>query len=214
MRLGYLGDVIKIDNKDLHSDKQLTQSGIELIGGDETSASEVLNLTLASLGGVKIDGLIVEFCLPRFLDLLLSELKTQDKAALKAAIIQRNISKIHELAGENTQILTNLVLEIDDQEKIKANLAKLPVSAKLRAKIDNLLKIIDEAAKKYPQASILIGIFSDKEFLYHEEVGFTIFTKKSFYPVARGGKYQINDGLGAVGSTIYVDQIRKLLLNS
>lgn len=213
LKLCYLGDVLKVDNSDLHSSRQLTQAGIEIIGGDSSkSALEVLDLTIESLKDVTNSNLTIEFCLPKFLDLLLEELKIKEGSELKAALIQRNISKIHELAGQNADIFTNLVLEINNQEEIKANLNQLNISKSLRSKIDNLLEITNKASKKYPQISFLIGVFSDKEFLYHEEVGFTVFAKDSFYPIARGGKYQINDDLPAIGSTIYVDELRKILV--
>ena len=214
LKLCYLGDVLKVDNQNLHCDRQLTQAGIEIIGDDKNaSVKEVLDVTLSSLKAIDIEHLTIEFCFPEFLDLLLAELKITNDKELRRAIEEKNISKIKEIsAGKFGEILTNLALEIKDCAKIKENLEKLAISKVLSKKIDNLLKITQENQENYPEITILVSIFSDREFFYHQDIGFTIFTKKSLYPIARGGKYQINANLPAVGSTIYINDLRKILV--
>lgn len=213
LKLCYLGDVLKVDNQNLNCDRQLTQAGIELIGDSKTSSiKEVLSVTISSLKDINIEDLTIEFCLPEFLDLLLAELKIENNAELRQAIEEKNISKIHELSGKFGDILTNLALELKNCAKIKENLEKLTISEVLKQKIDNLLEITQEIEKNYPEITILLNIFSDLEFFYHQDIGFTIFTKKIFQPIARGGKYQINADLPAVGSTIYINDLRKILV--
>ncbi len=214
LRLCYLGDVLKVDNQDLHSDRQLTQAGIELIGDGDNGVVEVLEVTLSSLKNAKINNLIIEFCLPKFLDLLLAELKIKNSEEIAIAIAQKNVSKIKELSGRFSDVLTNLALEIKDCPKIRENLAKLPISNDLRDKINNSLEIIAKIKAKYPKITILTNIFSDLEFSYHQDIGFAIFFEESLYPIVRGGKYQINNNLVAVGSTIYVDGLRNIFMLS
>lgn len=213
LRLCYLGDILKVVSTDLHSHRQITQAGIELIGNNSVKAvEEVLEVSLKALEFVEVKDLTIEFCLPKFLDLLLEELQIKDPELLKKAIEEKNVSKIKELGQEFGQVLINLVLEIKNFTQIQKELGKLPIPAELKNKLTDLDKIIKEVTKKFPEMTILVNIFSDLEFLYHEDVGFTVFAKKSFYPILRGGKYEINEELPAVGATIYVNHLRKILL--
>ena len=212
LKLCYLGDVLKVDNQNLRGDRQLTQAGVEFIGEVTTdSIKEVLAVTISSLEKINITDLTIEFCLPQFMDLLLLELKLHGNEELYQAIEEKNISKIKEVSGKFGDLLTNLALEMQDFDKIKEILEKLKIPKNLKIKIDNLLKIIKKIKKNYPKITILINIFGDREFFYHKDIGFSIFTKKVLSPIARGGKYQINDNLPAIGSTIYINDLRKIL---
>jgi hypothetical protein len=56
-----------------------------------------------------------------------------------------------------------------------------------------------------------VDIFGDDEFYYHNQIGFTVFSNNFSYPIARGGRYVINQEVPAVGSTIYINNLRKIL---
>jgi ATP phosphoribosyltransferase regulatory subunit len=63
LRICYAGDVLKVKNDDLYSDRQLTQVGIELIGSKSSGANEeVINVILDGLNNIKLPNLIIDFC--------------------------------------------------------------------------------------------------------------------------------------------------------
>ncbi len=215
LRLCYLGDVLKISNRSIHSDRQITQAGIELIGSDNIlkSASEIVELTISSLNKIDVDNLTIDFSIPNFLNLLLEELKLNDHN-VKKAIEEKNISNIKNLTSIYADNLINIALEIKNSKEIRQNLVNLKISANLLQKFDRLLLIIEKINQKYPDIEILINIFDDLEFSYHEDIGFSIFTTESALPIARGGLYKIKKDVMAVGSSIYINLIKEILLKS
>lgn len=215
LRLCYLGDILKVSSSDLHSNRQVTQAGIELIGNSSNLAvDEVLDISLKALESIDLEDLTIEFCWPKFLDLLLDNLQIKDSSSLKQAILEKNISKIEEFGQEFSSVLINIILEIRNFSKIQQEVAKLPICAQLKDKFLDFDRVIKAIGHKFPKLNILVNIFSDLEFLYHQDIGFTVFAKKSFYPILRGGKYLINDELPAVGATIYVNHLRQILLKN
>lgn len=230
MRLCYAGDVLKVKNEDLYSDRQLTQVGIELIGSQSLNADqEVIDLILEGLEDINLPNLIIDFCIPHFLDELLKELRIKEFDAIKSAIAVKNISQIRNLAGKYAQNLINLTLKINDFEVIESELQNLPIAKSSLDKISNLKKTVENTARNYANLKILINIFGDENFLYHQKIGFTIFEEGFSYPIARGGRYQIdldnprysnseNSGqsksIFAIGATIYINNLRKILIKS
>ena len=212
IRLCYVGDVLKIRNDNLYADRQLTQVGIELIGDDSCSSnSEIIELTISSLKKIKLSNLIINFCLPQLLDHLLISLDVQNQNNLKKAIISKNISEISNLAGKYCNNLINLTLENQDFDKINLALSNLPIDAKTNDKILKWQKTISDIKSNHQEISFSLDIFGDEEFSYHNQIGFNIFADGCSYPIARGGRYFINDFTPAIGSTIYINNLRKIL---
>ena len=217
IRLCYVGDVLKIKNDNLYADRQLTQVGIELIGEDSCSSNlEVIELTLSSLKKIKLPNLTLNFCYPQFLDILLAQLNVGDNIDLKTAIASKNIFAIKNLAKKYGDDLISLALENTDFAKINRVIAGLPIDQQIRDQLEKWQKTIDEVKQNHPEINFSVDIFSDDEFSYHNQIGFTIFaggpSAKIFpYPIARGGRYLINQSIPAVGATIYINNLRKIL---
>ncbi len=217
IRLCYVGDVLKIKNDDLHADRQLTQVGIELIGKDATLDScsanvEVIELILKALKKIKLSGLLINFCYPQFLDILLSNLKLENTEDLREALSTKNISAIKKLGGKFADDLIYLTLENNDFAKISSVIAGLPIGKEISEQIAKWQKTINAIQKNHSEIEFSIDIFGDDEFSYHNTIGFTIFAGGFSYPIARGGRYLINEKIPAVGGAIYVNNLRKILL--
>lgn len=213
IRLCYAGDVLKVENNDLYSDRQLTQVGIELIGDDSFGSNlEVIELTLRALKKIDLKKLMINFCYPQFLEILLGELKIENNAELKSAINKKNISKIKKYGQNYSDALIKLVLENSDFAKIKSIISALPISDQTRNNLAQWRKIIENIQKEHSKIDYSIDIFGDDEFLYHNQIGFSIFANSFSYPIARGGKYVINNQTPAIGSTVYINNLRKILV--
>ena len=214
IRLCYLGDILKVSNDNLQNDRQMTQAGIELIGqSDDTKGiDEILRVSLNAARTINLQELVIEFCLPNFLDALLEDLNIANNPNLKLAIEEKNIAKIKELSGEYSNSLIKLALEINDLEKITKILMDLNISQKLLSKYNKIIEIIKNSQNQY-NIKILLNIFADSEFVYHQDIAFTIFTEKFNYPILKGGKYQIEKGISAFGSSFYVNYLRNALSN-
>jgi len=213
MRLSYVGDVLKVENADLHADRQLTQVGIELIGSDSNLANlEVLNVTLSGLEDIKVPNLLIDFCLPKFLNCVITELKIVKSSELSSAILEKNISKIKELGEKYADNLIKLTLPSSAISEVVTQISELPISSASKEKIKNLQKIVSLAEDNYPDLAISIDIFGDSDFDYHEDIAFTIFEISSSCIVAKGGRYKVSSKVAAVGATVYINNLRKILV--
>jgi ATP phosphoribosyltransferase regulatory subunit len=213
IRLCYVGDVLKIKNDNLYADRQLTQVGIELIGEDSaTSNLEVIESSLAALKKIKLANLMINFCCPQFLDILLGGLSLDNIGDLRAAVVNKNISAIKKLAGKFADDLILLALENSDFVKIGAVVSGLPVDKKVFEQLEKWQKTINDVKKNHLEINFSVDIFGDDEFSYHNQIGFTIFAEGLSYPIARGGRYLINQKIPAVGATIYINNLRKILV--
>ena len=212
MRLCYVGDVLKIKHDNLYADRQLTQVGIELIGDSSNDANlEIIKLTISALEKIKLSNLMINFCLPQFLDILLTNLNINNIVDLKNAIVSKNIPAIKTLAGKYGDDFINLALENNNFEKINIAIANLSIDKKISDQIKEWQKTINDIKTNHHNINFSIDIFGDAEFSYHSQIGFTIFTDKHYYPIARGGRYLINNETPAIGSTIYINNLRKIL---
>jgi ATP phosphoribosyltransferase regulatory subunit len=214
IRLCYAGDVLKVENSDLYADRQLTQVGVELIGDNSLNSSlEIIELTISALKKINLEKLMINFCYPQFLEILLEELKVENKAELTAAISKKNVSLIIKYGQNYSDNLIKLALENNNFPQIKAAISALPISKETRNNLENWEKTIENLQEKYPNINYSIDIFGDEEFLYHNQIGFTIFASGLSYPIARGGKYTINGKIPAIGATVYMNNLRKILVD-
>lgn len=218
IRLCYVGDVLKVKSEDLYSDRQLTQAGIELIGVDDLQSNlEVVNIIADSLRELGLRNLIFDFCIPQFLETLLAELPLEKVEALEdlgIAIRQKNVSAIKTIAGAFADVLITLVMEINDLEVINRELKRLPIGKNILGQINNFEKVVKAFIQSHQDLSITVNIFGDTEFLYQEQIGFTVFAADFCYPIARGGRYKINQQIPATGSTVYINNLRKILVGN
>lgn len=215
MRLSYVGDVLKVENKDLHADRQLTQVGIELIGVDSNLANlEVINVILNGLEDIEVPNLLIDFCLPKFLNNVIAELGITKSSELSHAILEKNISNIKKLGESYSDNLIKLTLPSSDISDVVSQISKLPISASSREKISNLQKIVRFVEENYPGLSVSIDIFGAGDFDYHEDIAFTIFEINSSCIVAKGGKYKVGGKVAAIGATIYINNLRKILVKN
>ncbi len=213
IRLCYVGDVLKIKNDNLYADRQLTQVGVELIGEDSCASNlEVIGLSLAALKKVELSDLMINFCCPQFLDILLASLGLGNVDDLKVAVVSKNISAIKKLAGKFADDLIFLALENNDFAKISAVATGFMADKKVFEQLVKWQETIDDIQRNYPEINFSVDIFGDDEFSYHNQIGFTIFASGLSYPIARGGRYLINQKIPAVGATIYINNLRKILI--
>lgn len=217
IKLCYVGDVVKIENNNLYADRQLTQVGIELIGEDKnldicTANIEVIELILKALKKIKLSGLSINFCYPQFLNSVFENLNVKNKEELKLAVATKNISKIKSLGEKLADDLITLAISNNDFKKITEAANNLKIKKEVIEKLHKWQKTISDIQKSHSEIEFSIDIFGDDELSYHEGIGFTIFAGGFSYPIARGGRYLINEKIPAIGGAIYMNNLRKILL--
>lgn len=213
LRLAYGGDVFRVKGEGLYTERQLTQSGIELVGVDSASAdAEVILVIITALKKLGLEGICIDFTLPRLVGIILDDMKYKKdkKAALIDVINKKNVAEIERLAGKNAQILIKIAskgITTDELKKIKFPDTARPLCTRLA----EVISIIDASCEN---VNISIDPLESEKFGYHTGIGFTIFAKGAKGEIGRGGRYEIEDeggAIAAVGATIYINEILRIL---
>jgi hypothetical protein len=142
---------------------------------------------------------------------LLGGMEVDNVAELKAAIISKNISKIKNLGGKYQDDFVYLALENGDFSKISEVISRLGANKETLEQLEKWQKTIIATQNNHPEIEFSVDIFGDDEFYYHQQIGFTVFSGSFSYPIARGGRYLINQEIPAVGASIYINHLRKIL---
>jgi ATP phosphoribosyltransferase regulatory subunit HisZ len=178
--------------------------------------------------------LLIEFSLPNFLEIFLSEIEVENKEELCKAIVQKNISAVKKLAGKNGEIISKIMLSNNLCSHLDLVNVVKKMDSRLRgndrgdgndkgrsgndggcvvSEIKKAQKISDFLAKNFSEIKVCFDLFGDNEFSYHDGFAFNVFCGGFSYPIARGGRYKIlskNKEVDAIGATIYMNRLRKV----
>ncbi len=209
LKLCYVGDVLYSESENFYAGRQQTQVGLEIIGcQDEKSDFEIIAGLLKALKKISAQKLLIEFSLPNFLQLFLSELKFAKADDLSEAIRQKNISAIREMAGGHVEIIKEIALSNFDIDQLAQKILAQVASDKIAKELSKAQKIAEFLQKNFAEVDIRFDLFGDHKSSYHQGVAFDVFCEDFSYPVARGGRYKIGE-VDAVGATIYLNLLRR-----
>ena len=209
LKLCYVGDVLITKSTELYADRQSTQVGVEIIGCDEEKSNlEIIETILKVLSKISLKNLLIEFSLPNFAELFVAELKIKNSAKLLMAIRKKNLSAIENLAGKNSDLISEIALSNNNLQLISGKILAKIKSPKIAAELSRAKKIANFIATKFPTVQFCCDLFGDNN-SYHQDIAFDIFSGNFSYPIACGGRYKIN-GVDAVGATVYINRLRKL----
>lgn len=210
LKLCYVGDVLCAKSDNLYADRQQTQVGVEIIGCDEEKSNlEIIETLLAALKKLSMKNLLIEFSLPNFLGIFLDEISAEKKAELREAVMKKNLSAIRNLAGKNAEIVSKIATSNDNLENLIQEISAQIKSEKIVEELKKAQKISDFLQKNFSEISVRFDLFGDHESSYHSGIAFDVFSGDFSYPIARGGRYKIENS-NAVGATIYMNRLRKL----
>jgi len=214
LKLCYVGDVLCAKSEDLYADRQQTQVGVEIIGCDEEKSEfEIIEATLSALKKLQVKNLLIEFSLPEFLEIFLEEINAERKAELREAVMKKNISVIKNLDPKNAEIINKIALSNDNVKSLIADISLKTKSVKISDELKKAQKVTEFLAKNFSEVEVRFDLFGDHDSNYHREIAFDIFCADFSYAIACGGKYKIEANgktLDAVGSTIYMNRLRKI----
>jgi len=220
LKLCYVGDVFRTYSDELYGDRQQTQIGCEIIGDDSDDADFlVIESTLQALLDLDLNCLTINFSLPDLLEIFVSELDfdLQKKAQLVKIISQKNLSEIKILAPQYYSLIKQIILNNHDffslVSIIKKYFPDLPTNQSINLELEKISKIYQFSVKKFPKITPTFTFFTDNSRQYHRSFAFEIFYENFIYPIAIGGRYEINTlnkNFHAVGSTIYMNHLRKI----
>lgn len=211
LKLCYVGDVLYAKNNELYANRQQTQVGLEIIGCDEEKSNfEVVDNLLVALKKLNLKNLLIEFSLPDFLEIFLTEISVKNKDELRQAIMKKNISLVKDLAGNGAEIISHIMLSNHDLPSVVEKVSTQIKSPKILSELQRAKKIHDYFAQNHAgEIELRFDLFGDHKSSYHNQISFDVFCRNFPYPIARGGRYKINN-LNAVGATIYMNYLMKI----
>lgn len=211
IKICYIGDVLNAKTNSLYADRQQTHLGLEIIGCDKKeSFIFVVESTLQSLELIGVKEMVIELSLPNFLENFCEEGKITLSNDLRSAITKKNLSKISKLIPSQSEIIKKIVTTNQGLEDLVSSIN----SSSVLQKLEKLKEVIASIEKKFPTVGVKFDLFGDRFYSYHKELFFEVFSKSFNYPVARGGNYYIeSEKCNCVGSTIYVNNLRKIDAN-
>jgi len=208
LKLCYAGDVVRAKSEGLNNSRQSTQIGVEIIGCDkEKSDLEIIRITLEAISKLNLQDILIEISLPDFLEMFLSELKVKEnKDELKAAILGKNISKIQEFGKKNAALLTKIAMNNSSINELAKDILSKTKNKEIAFELKKIEEIESYLAQNFSEIKICFDLFGDNKSSYHNKISFDIFSSRLPAPIAKGGRYKIND-LEAIGATIYMDRL-------
>ena len=210
LKLCYLGDILKSNNSDLHAKRQQTQIGFEIIGAkDEDCQYQIIKNLIEIFTKIKIKELHFDFTWPNFLDLVLKDIKANNQASLKKAILQKNLTKIAELSPKYYKILQK-VARFNKLEDIINDIKDNFKSNDIKKQLTKIEELANFFKTNYPSIKISFNLLGNEDASYHQDIYFEIYNKNLSQLIAKGGKYKIikhQQAVKAIGATIYANNI-------
>lgn len=208
LRLCYAGQILQSRPEALHSERQLTQAGAELIGSDSINADvEIIVIAADSLAQLGIKDITIDINLPGLVRELCPEAHKDSalQAKIKNAVKQKNVDMAARLPIAGSKALASLIEATGPLEKALAVLdgLKIPHTASIR-------ELAAQIARNCPAVKLTLDPIEYRGFDYHSGISFSIFAKGLRHELGRGGRY-IVDGENATGFTIYVTHLLPLL---
>lgn len=216
LKICYVGDVLRAKNNDLYADRQQTQVGLELIGNsDVLEVSTVVLSALEKINLAQKNKILIEFSSPSFREIFLTKFAQNQsvKSELLQAILQKNLSKIKEIAGDVAPLICEIVAYNRNPEQLlqelSAKISNAEISDKFASIVMKFRKISDFISEKFPQIEVKFDLFGDHKSPYSYDISFDIFCGRFPYAIACGGSYKINN-IDAAGATVYMNNLRKI----
>jgi ATP phosphoribosyltransferase regulatory subunit len=210
LRLSYAGQVLRVKGSNLRPERQVGQTGVELIGSDSAAAdAEVILLAAEALGALPVRQLSIDLNVPLLISAT-AEGRGMDKAAtanLVAALDRRDAAAIGKLAGREAPLFRALLQAAGAARAALAALAKLDLPGAAARERERLAEVVDLLLASAPKLVLTIDPVEHRGLEYHSGVGFTLLARGVSGELGRGGRYLSAKGEASTGFTLYLDTL-------
>jgi ATP phosphoribosyltransferase regulatory subunit len=212
LRLSYAGQVLRVRGTQLAPERQLPQTGIELIGPDLPDAdAEVAAVAAEALAAIGIADPSLDITLPRLAPALLDAAGIEGEARrrLARALDRKDAAAVTALArdaGGAALLLPGLLVAAGPADGALAALEDAALPPAARAIADNAAAVIAALRARAPALRLTLDPVEFRGLRYHTGVAFTIFGEGATGEVARGGRY-LSGQETATGMSLYPDAL-------
>ncbi|SDB68943.1 ATP phosphoribosyltransferase regulatory subunit [Belnapia rosea] len=213
LRLCYAGQVLRVRGTQLAPERQLPQTGIELIGSDAAEAdAEVALVAAEALARAGVPSVSLDITLPTMAPTLL------EAAGVPPALRQRlaraldrkdsaAATELAEQAGPLAAALPVLLAAAGPADGALAALSAADLPPAARAIADNAAAVIAAIRAREPGLRITLDPVEFRGFRYHVGVAFTLYGPGATGELARGGRYVSANDEPATGMSLYPDAV-------
>ena len=220
LRLSYNGLILRMQGEQFKDDRQLRQTGIELIGAASPEAdAEVILVAGMALKKAGINTLSIDLNLPGIVGALLASEKL-DNNQLKIlfdAVAHKDVSTIRSIPFSFQETLIGLIQSAGPAATALTTIERLELPDIARRSVRDLREVVSILTESgYPEWTLTIDAAESRGFAYHSGISFSIFVPGAACEVGRGGRYRIEGATEAqsseaTGFTLYVETLRSLL---
>ena len=209
LRLAYGGAVLKVRGTQLRPEREMLQTGVELIGSDTVAAvAEVLRVALEALEAAGVTGVSVDLTLPNLVEALAAgpmPLAADKVPELQACLDGKDAAGLTAVGADAYQPLIAAAGPVDQALK---RLRTLDAGDVIEERLDAVSILTDGLRNR-------VGVTLDPTerhgFEYQSWIGFSLFGEGIPGEIGRGGSYTIVHADGreekAVGFSIYLDPL-------
>jgi ATP phosphoribosyltransferase regulatory subunit len=208
LRLAYAGQCLRVRGSHLQPERQIAQTGIELIGHDTAEAdAEIILTAVEALAVIGLTSISVDLTVPRLVLHLLEDISPAERPAFARALDRKDAASVAALGGPTAALLL-LLLEASGPagRAVPALLGiDLPPSARLQAV--RLAETVAAIQRHKPDLPLTIDPVEFRGYQYHTGLCMTLFAPGRQAELGRGGRYLCGDTEPATGITLYPDTI-------
>lgn len=211
LRLCYAGPVLRVRGSQLRPERQVTQTGCELIGADAPEAdAEIIAVATDALSAVGATDLSVDLSLPTIVPAVFEalDMSVESRRAARQALDRKDAAGISALGGAAADRLGAL---LDASGPAKVSLEKLaaidlpPEAVAERDRLRTVLALLEDTT---PDLALTVDPVEHRGFEYQTGLSFTVFAKGVRGELGRGGRYAAGrDAETATGFTLYMDSL-------
>ena len=210
LRLSYAGQCLRVHGGQLAPDRQVAQTGIELIGTDSPAADAEIVLVgaeaLAALGVVRVS---FDLTLPPLVETLLDETGFIGPArrALLHALDRKDAASVAQHGGRLAAALTELLLAAGPAGPALEKLGGVALPVASRALVERLAASVAAIQRRAPGLRLTVDPVEFRGFRYHTGVALMVYAAGRHEELGRGGRYLAGGEEPATGLTLYPDAL-------
>ena len=213
LRLSYAGQCVRVRGTQLAPDRQLAQTGVELIGADSPEAdAEIVLVAAEALAAVGLTRVSFDLTLPMLTPTLMDDAGIQgaQRAALARALDRKDAAAVKEHGGALAAVLIDLLLAAGAADRALAALTAAALPNGAGALAARLARVVAAIRHKAPALRLTVDPVEFRGFRYETGVSVTVYAPGRHEELGRGGRYLSGNGEPATGISLYPDAMLRI----
>ena len=213
LRLCYAGQVLRVRGQPLAPERQLPQTGIELIGSASPAAdAEVATVAVEALAAAGVTDVSLDITLPTMTGALFEAagITREARQSLARALDRKDAAAVAERirgGGGALRALPELLAAAGPADGALAALEEADLPPAARAIAENAAEVVEAIRARAPSLRLTLDPVEFRGFRYHTGVAFTLFGAGRVGELARGGRYISLNEETATGMSLYPDAV-------